>query len=657
MSVDSHFPHARRRPSRGLLALAVAAALAAAFGGPAVAQDAPTTPPGAPASPPSPAKEPTLPAERVDPRPAATPAVADPAIVNSALDAGLFLQLLVAEIELRSGEPGNAFQLLLDAARKTRDEQIFRRTADVALQARAGDQALQTVTAWRQALPGSEAALRYQVQILVALNRTREAEEPMAALLRTVSPMELPALIDAVPRLVARNVEQRTSADLVDRVLEPYASATAGVTATPSVRAAALVAMARGSLSAGDAAKAVERLDAASRLDPAGTAAPALALELVAQEPAAEAIVERHLQASAGGASAATGTATRLAYVRALAGAQRYDKATRELEAVTKAEPGLAPPWLTLGAIELERKRPREATAALETYVRLVEGGAAVTLGPAPPPTAAEDDDEGDAPASSAVALTQARLLLAQAAEQAGDFPAAERQLARIESPERALQVQVRRASLLAKQNRLEEARELIRRAPEQTQADARAKVSAEVELLRERKLWAAAGEVYGRAERTWPDDIDFVYEHAMIDEKLERFDAMEQKLRRVIALRADHQHAYNALGYSLADRKTRLPEARTLIARALELSPGDPFITDSLGWVEYRLGNRAEAVRLLRRAYQARPDAEIAAHLGEVLWADGQQDEARTVWREGRQKDAGNDVLRETLARLRVDL
>ena len=142
-----------------------------------------------------------------------------------------------------------------------------------------------------------------------------------------------------------------------------------------------------------------------------------------------------------------------------------------------------------------------------------------------------------------------------------------------------------------------------------------------------------------------------------MIDEKLDRLDEMERLLRRVIELKPDHQHAYNALGYSLAERKIRLPEARALIQKALELSPGEPFITDSLGWVEYRLGNREEAIRLLRGAYQSRPDPEIAAHLGEVLWSAGQTEEAARVFREARSRDAQNDVLRETLARLRVDL
>jgi Flp pilus assembly protein TadD len=124
-----------------------------------------------------------------------------------------------------------------------------------------------------------------------------------------------------------------------------------------------------------------------------------------------------------------------------------------------------------------------------------------------------------------------------------------------------------------------------------------------------------------------------------------------------VIRIKPDHHHAYNALGYSLADRNVRLEEARDLIKKALSLSPGEPFITDSLGWVEYRMGNRDEALRLLREAYHARPDPEIGAHLGEVLWVADQRDEARRVWRESRERDTNNEVLQETLKRLRVDL
>jgi Flp pilus assembly protein TadD len=127
--------------------------------------------------------------------------------------------------------------------------------------------------------------------------------------------------------------------------------------------------------------------------------------------------------------------------------------------------------------------------------------------------------------------------------------------------------------------------------------------------------------------------------------------------LRRVLELKPDHHHAYNALGYSLAERNVRLTEARDLIAKAVELAPNDPFIADSLGWVEFRLGNHTQALAHLKRAYAARPDVEIAAHLGEVLWVTGAREEARRVWREGRARDADNEVLRETLTRLQVKL
>jgi Flp pilus assembly protein TadD len=125
--------------------------------------------------------------------------------------------------------------------------------------------------------------------------------------------------------------------------------------------------------------------------------------------------------------------------------------------------------------------------------------------------------------------------------------------------------------------------------------------------------------------------------------------------LRRIIAEKPDYHHAYNALGYSLADRNIRLGEARQLILKALEFAPGDPFISDSLGWVEFRSGNAAEALRILQSAFKSRPDAEIAAHLGEVMWSLGKREQAMGIWKEGLALNADNETLLETLKRLRV--
>ena len=131
----------------------------------------------------------------------------------------------------------------------------------------------------------------------------------------------------------------------------------------------------------------------------------------------------------------------------------------------------------------------------------------------------------------------------------------------------------------------------------------------------------------------------------------------MERLLRQLIAGKPDYHQAYNSLGYSFAERNIRLPEAKALILKALESAKDDPFITDSLGWVEFRMGNVAQAINILQTAYQGKPDAEIAAHLGEAYWVNGQRDKAIAVWKEGMLLNNENETLLQTLKRLRVKL
>jgi len=564
-------------------------------------------------------------------------AVAPPA--NSALDSLLFYQLLIGEIEVRSGKADTAFQLILDAARRTRDEQLFRRAVDIALQARAGDDALAATRAWRTSLPESVEAVRLQLQILVALNRVPDTEEPLRTLLARTPEPGRAALIASLPRFFQRTSDPRAALAMIEQVLQPYAS-------DKATRTAVRTAIGRAALAAGDGKRALALATEAHADEPTAPGPVLLALELMPQQPAAEAIVVAYLRLPE------TEPAMRLAYVRALTQGQRYADAITQLETVTRQQPELPAPWLTLGALHLELRHASQAEAALQRYVQLVPRGSA-----SEPADASEGDDGDDAPTEPDAALVQAWLLLAQAAEMRGDFAAAEAYLARVDSPQRALEVQTRRATLLARQGKLPEARELVRRVPERSAEDARAKLLAEAQVLREVKQWREAYDLLEQASQRFADDSEVLYEQAMMAEKLERMEQMERLLRRVIELKPDQQNAYNALGYSLADRGQRLPEARALIRKALDLAPGDPFITDSLGWVEYRLGNRDEALKLLRQAYAARPDTEIAAHLGEVLWVLGQRDEARRILREARNRDAANDVLVETLARLQVDL
>lgn len=562
--------------------------------------------------------------------------------VRSGLDAQLFYQLLIGEIEFRSGEAGNAYGLILDAARRTKDEQLFKRATDIALQARAGDQALAAARSWRAEIPTSLDAHRYEIQLLIALNRAAEAVDPMRSMLQATPEAERPAVIMSLPRFFVRSPDRQQVAVLLEQVLKPYAD-------QPSTRAAVNVALGRAWLVAENPARALELARAAHTLDPSAEGPALLALELLPGTAAAEAIVRGHLQAKP------DSHGLRLMYVRTLSSSQRYADAITQLEALTARQPEVAAPWITLGALHLELKHPREATAALQRYVELVQKQPASPAGGTAGAAGADAQDE-DAPVAGADrGLTQAWLMLAQAAEQQGDFKAAENWLKKVDSPQRALEVQSRRASLMARQGKLKDGRELIRRTPERGAEDVRAKLMAEVSLLRDAKQWGEANTLLADANVKYPNDVDLLYEQSMMAEKLNKVAEMERLLRKVIELKPDHHHAYNALGYSLAERNVRLPEAKALIQKALDIAPGEPFITDSLGWVEYRIGNREEALRLLRGAYQSRPDPEIAAHLGEVLWVSGQRDEARKVWREARSRDSSNDVLRETLARLRV--
>ena len=182
-------------------------------------------------------------------------------------------------------------------------------------------------------------------------------------------------------------------------------------------------------------------------------------------------------------------------------------------------------------------------------------------------------------------------------------------------------------------------------------------KLSAEVQVLREDKQYKSAYTLLADAVKRSPSEIDLVYDLAMMAEKLGNFDEMERLLRGLISSKPDYHHAYNALGFSLADRGVRLTEAKQLIQKALEFMPGDPFISDSLGWAEFRSGNVNEALRILQEAFKAKPDAEIAAHLADVLWAIGQREQAINALKEGAKLNSENETLLETLKRLRVKL
>ena len=575
------------------------------------------------AQPASPPRAPTI-----QGKPVLIAAVQTPVPETSSLDAELFYRLLVGELTAREGDIGAGYALILDAARKTNDAQLYQRATDLALQSRAGEAALQSAVAWKKAFPASADANRYVLQILVALNRVNETLEPLKTGIALAPAAERNSAIAAAPRAFARVGDKKLATTVVEEALATYVI-------NPTTSASAWTAVGRMRLLSNDAVGALVAAKNGQTADALAEGPILVALEVMSPKfPDAEAMVKKYL------AGPKPPPEIRMAYARALIDDQRAAEAASQLKQVNIDKPDFAPAWLVLGSLQLQELQLAPAQISFERYVALSLKAQEAT-----------DSDEPDR------GLAQAYLSLAQIAEKRKDFAAAEVWISKIDNAEEMIQAQSRRASILASQGKLAEGRQLIRSLPEREPGDARLKLLAEAGLLRDRKEFKLTYELLAKAALAYPQDSDILYDQAMMAEKLGQLPEMERLLRQVIAAKPDAYNAYNALGYSLAERNMRLVEAKQLIQKALEYVPSDPFIRDSLGWVEYRLGNLAEASAILADAFKTKPDAEIAAHYGEVLWVQGQQAKALGIWREGMLLNPENETLLETIKRFKAKL
>jgi tetratricopeptide (TPR) repeat protein len=549
-----------------------------------------------------------------------------PDLSNSSLDAALFYQLLLGELNVRGGEPGAAYSLILEAAQRQKKPELYRRAVEVALQSRQPDAALAAATTWARDLPGDADANRFVLLTQLSQGRLAETAAPMRAVLLATPAAERNAAIAAIPQMYTRSTDKAGVLAAVQDALTPFLS-------QPAHAGAAWSTIGRLQLELDQLPQAAEAARRGHAADVASPYPALLALELLERgQTETENIVRAQIDATRDAEPANNVVA--INYARVLLDTQRMRDARVQLERLTTQSPAQPEPWLLLGLLQAQDNALPAASASLDTYMKLAE---------------ASSDERVRR------GLTQAYLLMAQIAEKQQDYVAANAWLDRIQNPEELIAVSMRRASVLARQGKLDEARALLRQQPERRPEDARLKLLSEAQLLREFKAWRPAYEVYGEAVQRFPQDSELVYEQAMMAEKAGLNSEMESLLRQLIASQPEHHHAYNALGYSLADRNQRLPEAKQLIEKAVSLAPDDAYIQDSLGWVEFRLGNHERALSILRAAYGKRRDAEIAAHLGEVLWVQGQQDEARRVWREGQALSSDNETLLNTLKRLNV--
>ena len=530
-----------------------------------------------------------------------------PALPRVELTEELMFKLMVAEVALQRGQPQLAVPAFLELARETRDPRLAQRATEAAWNARYSDAALEAAGIWLQADPGSARARQVLAALLVNQKQLDAARVQFEQWLAS-DPENIGQSFLQLSSLLNRNQDRKGVLNLMQALAQPYAK-------VPEAR----LAVAQAAWNAGDESLALQESDTALKLKPDWEIAALFRAQILQRRSNEEALgfLNQYLQTHPQAKDA------RLNYARLLVASKRYPEARKQFEALVEQFPNNADVIMAVALLAIQANDYQSAETQLKR---------ALDTGYSEPDVA--------------------RLYLGQLTEEQKRYEEALKWYAGVQPGEQFINAQARYAGVLAKEGRLPEARKHLQQV---NARDAQQRVQltlAEAQLLRDANDYEGAFDVLGQALKTMPDSADLLYDYAMAAEKVNRPEVLEASLRKLIELKPDHAHAYNALGYTLADRNERLPEAQQLIEKALKLAPTDAFIMDSMGWVLYRMGRTREAIDYLQRAYSMRPDGDIAAHLGEVLWADGQQDQARKLWTQALKDNAQNEALNNTIKR-----
>jgi tetratricopeptide (TPR) repeat protein len=535
-------------------------------------------------------------AEEVDDSPD-SPSVALP---NQELTPRLVYEFLLAEIAGGRGELGLASEAYMDLARTTRDPRVVRRAAEVALFARRYDAALDAARLWTEIEPKAVQPNQMLISLLAATGKSADLEVKLSQQLAEAGP-QVGEMLLQINRMLARHPDKKAVQTLVSRLTEPYLSL-----------AEAHFARAQAAHGAGDMAQSAAELDRAIELRPDWEQA-ALARAQMTTDPAEAAqFLGRFVSANPKAMDA------RLAYARSLVVVKRYNEARAEFKTLLANHPDSGDVIYAVAVLSLQLNDLDEAEAQLRRLIGMTHaesGAAQLYLG-----QIAEERKQPD-----------------EALKRYGEVPVGGTQY---------LSARMRMTQLLARQQKLDEARRTLQETTAANPGERSQLLIAESQILREAGRNLDAYTVLADGLKAHPDQPELLYEAAIMAEKAGKLDVVEPYLRRLIVLKPDHAHAYNALGYSLAERNERLDEAQQLIDKALQLAPEDPFILDSKGWVLFRRGDANGALDVLKKAFTLRADPEIAAHLGEVLWYLGRADEARQTWSDAMKTSPGNEVL-----------
>jgi predicted Zn-dependent protease len=532
------------------------------------------------------------------------------------LSSQIVFQVLAAEVALQRDQPAPAYQTYLALARDTHDPRMAQRATEIALAAQSPSDALAAAQLWQQYAPDSERAAQLDASLLVLSGKPDEAEPILARELSKVPAESRGSAILALQLLLSRGPNRIGGLHVLQDLLKDDMN-----------RPEAQLAIARQQLLSDDAPGARKSLEQALTLKPDFLPA-ALTLSQMGPEERKEGIasLEKYVQQNPKSHDA------RLALAQMYLASDRLDDAQKQFEYMHKANASDLTPLMALALIKIQQKNFPDAQSYLTQYAQQAEKTPGADPG-------------------------QAYIYLAQLSLEQKNEAAASDWLNKISpSSQQYVPAQITRAQLLAKQGKTEDARKVLADLQTADPRDVAAIARTDAAILFDAKRYPEAETRLQQATAEFPNDPDLTYDYAMAAEKTGHYDVMEAQLRKLIQTQPDNPQAYNALGYSLADRNQRLPEADKLVEKASALAPNDAFIMDSVGWVKYRMGDTSDAIKLLRKAYDLQPNAEIGAHLGEVLWKSGEQDQARAAFRDARKLEPDNDTLVKTLQRLQVN-
>jgi len=510
---------------------------------------------------------------------------------------------LLGEIAGQRGDPALACQLFLDLAEETQDPRLAERAAKVAAFANQPSVALRAASLWAKLAPTSIEAQQAASQMLIASGNLREAKPHIHQLLTKEETRANGFLF--LNSLLANQKDKIEVLNAITEFAAPY----------PKL-AESHFAIAQAAWIANKSELATKELNIASKLRPDWEPAAQMQGQMLLKESPEKAIdyFKSYLKKNP------KANEVRLSFAKLLVNQKRFEEAKPEFVKIVDASKNNADINAVVGLLSLESN---EYLMADKYFQQALNDGF-------------KDPD-------------QVTLYLGRSAEKQKLDAKALSYYDSIKVGDHYLEAKFSAANVISRTQSVDAAIKMLDEVNDLNPEQQMMVIQTEASLLSQAKRHQESFDLLQKASENNPSAIGIMYDYAMAAERMNKLDIMEAQLRKVIQVKPDYAAAYNALGYSFADRNIQLDEAKTLIETAVKLQPNDHYMLDSLGWVHYRMGNLAIAVDYLKQAYQIQADPEIAAHLGEVLWKQGQEEEAKKIWANALKAFPDNDTLVST--------